>query len=162
MQESQISDEVATTAAARSEKFLTFLVGAEHYGIKVACTREIIRQGAITTVPQMPAHVKGVINLRGRIIPVIDLRTMFGLVAVDANERACIVVVHVTTGRGEARAMGLLVDAVDEVVSLTAADIEPAPELISGQATRHIVGMAKVKGALKTLLDLDLLIAGRN
>ncbi len=150
---------VEPSAAASSEKYLTFQVGSEHYGIKVLCTREIIRQTAITSVPQMPPHVRGVINLRGRIIPVIDLRIRFGLPTADAQERACIIVVQVAGGRSAVTATGLIVDAVDEVVLLAAEDIEAAPEIMSGGGGSHIVGMAKVKGGLKTLLDLDVLLA---
>lgn len=153
---------LGAAAADRGEKYLTFQVGPEHYGIKVLCTREIIRQGAVTSVPQMPAHVKGVINLRGRIIPVIDLRVMFGQPAAEAHGRACIIVVQVTADGGGSTAMGLMVDAVDEVLLLGADDIEPAPEIISGRDTRHITGMAKTRDSLKTLLDLDQLLKGRS
>jgi purine-binding chemotaxis protein CheW len=140
-------------------KYLTFQVGDENYGIPVLRTREIIRLPKITPVPQMPAHVRGIINLRGRIIPVVDLRTRFGLPAATDHARTCIVVVHLRLAeRGEV-AMGLVVDAVEEVANLTAADIEPTPEFATGQDTGHIVGMAKIKGVVKTLLDLDRLLA---
>lgn len=148
--------------AATSEKYLTFQVGTEAYAIKVLCTREIMRRSTITAVPQMPAHVRGVINLRGRVIPVIDLRVMFGLPTAEERERACIIVVQVANDRSGQCAMGLMVDAVDEVLLLGASDIEAAPALISGPDTRHIVGMAKTKGSLKTLLDLDQLLWSRN
>ncbi len=143
----------------RPGKYLTFQVGDEHYGIAVAQTREIIRVSHITTVPQMPDHVKGVINLRGRIVPVVDLRVRFGVPNPAIHERTCIIVVQTVNGQGAASAVGLMVDAVEEVVTLAASDIEPPPEFVSQQQVGHVVGMAKVKGALQTLLDLDRLLA---
>lgn len=137
-------------------KYLTFQVGAEHYGIPVGRTREIIRVSAITSVPQMPSHVKGVINLRGRIVPVVDLRVRFSQADAELHERTCIIVIQLN---GAANSLGLLVDAVEEVVTLNATDIEPAPEMVSRHDSGHVVGMAKLKGTLRTLLDLDRLLA---
>jgi purine-binding chemotaxis protein CheW len=149
----------ATASTATSGKYLTFQVGGEHYGIPVDRTREIIRVSTITGVPQMPAHVKGVINLRGRIVPVVDLRIRFGLANPEVHERTCIIVVHIASAHGGTSALGLMVDAVEEVVSLAAADVEPPPEVVARQEASHITGMAKIKGSLKTLLDLDRLLA---
>jgi purine-binding chemotaxis protein CheW len=154
-----LSSPVEAGTGTHAGKYLTFQIGDENYGIPVLRTREIIRLPKITPVPQMPAHVRGVINLRGRVIPVVDLRTRFGLPAATGNERTCIVVVHLNLAERGQIAMGLVVDAVEEVANLTAADIEPTPDFASGQDTGHIVGMAKVKGAVKTLLDLDRLLA---
>ncbi len=148
-----------TSEAAHPGKYLTFQVGAEHYGIAVEQTREIIRVSHITQLPQMPDHVKGVINLRGRIVSVVDLRVRFGVPNPEIHERTCIIVVQITNAQGAARAVGLLVDAVEEVVNLAAGDIEPPPEFVSQQDVGHVVGLAKVKGALQTLLDLDRLLA---
>ena len=160
-----MNESIGPASAARQPatdlagKYLTFQVGDENYGIPVLRTREIIRLSRITPMPQMPAHVRGVINLRGRIIPVVDLRMRFGLPAAADQERTCIVVVQLhLAARGEV-AMGLVVDAVEEVANLAAADIEPTPDFATGQDTRHLVGMAKIKGAVKTLLDLDRLLA---
>ena len=150
------------TVPGLAGKYLTFQVGDENYGIPVLRTREIIRLPKITPVPQMPAHVRGVINLRGRIIPVVDLRTRFGLTAAVDQERTCIVVVHLKFADRDHVAMGLVVDAVEEVANLAAADVEPTPDFATAQDTRHIVGMAKIKGMVKTLLDLDQLLAGCN
>jgi purine-binding chemotaxis protein CheW len=146
-------------AGALPGKYLTFQVGDEHFGIAVDRTREIIRASAITKVPQMPEHVKGVINLRGRIIPVIDLRIRFGIPNPSQHERTCVIVVQVTGARGTDGLMGLMVDAVEEVATLAAADIEPPPDFVARQTSGHITGMAKVKGTLQTLLDLDRLLA---
>ncbi len=150
---------VSESASARPGKYLTFQVGAEHYGIAVERTREIIRVSTITNVPQMPEHVKGVINLRGRIVPVVDLRIRFGITQPEQHERTCIIVVQIGEARGGVGVLGLMVDAVDEVATLTAGDIEPPPEFVSRQDTGHITGMAKIKGTLQTLLDLDRLLA---
>ena len=160
MQTTPASAEGGTATLAG--KYLTFQVGDENYGIPALRTREIIRLTKITPVPDMPAHVRGVINLRGRIIPVVDLRTRFGLTEGATNERTCIVVVHLNLEARGQIAMGLVVDAVEEVANLVAGDIEPTPDFATTQDTRHIIGMAKVKGAVKTLLDLDRLLAGSN
>lgn len=138
-------------------KFLTVVLDNEAYGIAVLKVREIIRMQKITPVPQMPEFVKGVINLRGRVIPVVDLRVKFGLRA-DFGERTCIVVVQVTLPSSAVQ-MGLIVDSVEEVVSLTPAEIEPTPDFGTRIDTTYILGMAKVKEVVKTLLDIDRVVA---
>jgi purine-binding chemotaxis protein CheW len=105
----------------------------------------------------MPAFVKGVINLRGRVIPVVDLRLKFGLKA-ELTERTCVIVVQVRQATGTALQMGLVVDSVEEVANLTAADIEPTPEFGTKLDTSYLLGMAKVKGQVKTLLDIDKVV----
>ena len=139
-------------------KYLTVGLGGEAYGIAVLKVREIIRLQKITPVPQMPDFVKGVINLRGRVIPIIDLRVKFGLPA-ETAERTCIVVVQVKLPSAAFVQMGLVVDAVEEVANLTAEDIEPAPGFGVQIDVRYLLGMAKVKGAVKTLLDIDRVVA---
>jgi purine-binding chemotaxis protein CheW len=136
-------------------KYLTFMLGQESYGIDVLKVREIIRQTNITVVPQMPAHVRGVINLRGKIIPVMDLRLKFGFAEAASTEQACIIVVQVKLPDGKAAPMGLVVDGVEEVANIAAADIEETPDFGGQICTDYIVGMAKVKGAVKALLDID-------
>jgi purine-binding chemotaxis protein CheW len=145
-------------ANAQANKFLTVVLDNEAYGLSVLKIREIIRLQKITLVPQMPAYVKGVINLRGRVIPVIDLRVKFGLKA-EITERTCIVVVHVTLANEQTVQMGLIVDAVEEVVTIPTEDIEPVPEFGVRIDTTCLLGMAKVKGQVKTLLDLDRVVA---
>ncbi len=135
-------------------KYLTLVLDQEAYGVAVIKVREIIRMQTVTPVPQTPAHVKGVINLRGRVIPVLDLRVQFGLRA-EFGERTCIIVVEVPSATGKAGLKGLIVDSVEEVVSLTAAEIEPTPEFGAIVDTSSILGMAKVKGKVTTLLDID-------
>ena len=141
-------------------KYLTFLLGGESYAIPVLKVREIIRLTNITTVPQMPAYIRGVINLRGKIIPVMDLRLRFGFATVASAEQNCIVVVQVKSPTGEVTAMGLVVDAVEEVAQLAAADIEETPDFGTQVDTDYILGMAKIKGAVKALLDIDRVIGG--
>ncbi len=139
-------------------KYLTVVLESEAYGLNVLKIREIIRLQKITPVPQMPDFVKGVINLRGRVIPVVDLRVKFGLKA-EFTERTCIVVVQVKMPNDQVVQMGLIVDSVEEVVNLTAAEIEPTPEFGAKIDTAYLLGMAKVKGQVKTLLDIDRVVS---
>lgn len=144
-----------STAARLAGKYLTFILSREGYGIPVLKVREIIRLAAITPVPQMPAYVRGVINLRGKIIPVIDLGAQFGLPHPAATDNACIIVVQVNGAEGRLIELGLVVDAVEEVCQLSAADIEETPEFGAAVDTTCLLGMAKAKGVVKTLLDID-------
>lgn len=150
----------ATQSAANKQagKYLTVVLDNEAYGIAVLKVREIIRLQKITPVPQMPEFVKGVINLRGRVIPIIDLRVKFGLKA-EFAERTCIVVVQVKLPSEQVVQMGLIVDSVEEVVNLPAEEIEPTPEFGTRIDTTYLLGMAKVKGQVKTLLDIDRVVA---
>jgi purine-binding chemotaxis protein CheW len=139
-------------------KYLTFTLGRESYGIAVIKVREIIRPTSITAVPQMPAFVKGVINLRGKIIPIVDLRLKFELPEVTDTGCTCIIVVQAQLGSGTKTLMGLIVDAVEEVINIAAADIEPTPDFGSCLDTDYILGMAKARSSVKTLLDIDKLL----
>jgi purine-binding chemotaxis protein CheW len=147
-----------TATSALAGKYLTVVLENEAYGIAVLKVREIIRMQKITPVPQMPAFVKGVINLRGRVIPVVDLRVKFGVKA-EFAERTCIVVVQVKLPTQQTVQMGLIVDSVEEVVTLAANEIEPTPDFGAKINTEYLLGMAKVKGAVKTLLDIDRVVA---
>lgn len=144
--------------ATLAGKYLTVVLENEAYGIGVLKVREIIRMQKITPVPQMPMFVKGVINLRGRVIPIVDLRVKFGLKA-EFAERTCIVVVQVKMQAEQTVQMGLIVDCVEEVVTLQANEIEPTPEFGARIDTAYLLGMAKVKGSVKTLLDIDRVVA---
>jgi len=136
-------------------KYLTFTIHEESYGIDVLKVREIIRLTTITAVPQMPNYVRGVINLRGKIIPVMDLRLKFGLAEAASTEQTCIIVVRVKLPDGKSTQMGLVVDGVEEVANIADADIEETPDFGGQITTDYIVGMAKIKGVVKTLLDID-------
>lgn len=154
-----VVEEANSKAHSATGKYLTFTLGHESYGIGVLKVREIIRVPDITAVPQMPDYVKGVINLRGKVIPVADLRVKFQLTDIKNTERTCIVVVQVKLPSGAQPLIGLIVDSVEEVVNIPGADIEPTPDFGSTLDTEYILGMAKVKGAVKTLLDIDRVVA---
>jgi purine-binding chemotaxis protein CheW len=142
-------------------KYLTFLLGRESYGVSVLKVREIIRLCPVTPVPQMPDFVKGVVNLRGKIVPLVDLRLKFGLPLVAEHERSCIVVVEVQPSVGGKLNLGILVDGVEEVANLTSAELEPTPDFGSSLSTECILGMAKIKGVVKTLLDIDRVVTAK-
>lgn len=144
---------------ALTGKYLTFSLAGESYGVPVLKVREIITMLHITTVPQMPPYVKGVINLRGKVIPVIDLRTKLGLPAASLTVSNCIVVVQITPTGMETKNIGLIVDAVEEVANLTQDDIEPAPDFGGAINVEYLLGMATLKGHVKSLLDIDKVIA---
>ena len=147
----------ADTQRPLAGKYLTVLLDSEAYGIAVLKVREIIRLQKITPVPQLPDYVKGVINLRGRVIPVVDLRVKFALKA-EFTERTCVVVVQVRRSQSQFQ-MGLIVDSVEEVVNVTSDEIEPTPEFGVRVDTSYLLGLAKIKGAVKTLLDIDRVVA---
>jgi len=151
----QSLEPVSTGTRHLSGKYLTFTLHQESYGIDVLKVREIIRLINITAVPQMPNYVRGVINLRGKIIPVMDLRLKFGFAEAASTEQTCIIVVQVKLPDGKATQMGLVVDGVEEVTNIAEADIEETPDFGGQVATDYIVGMAKIKGMVKTLLDID-------
>ena len=162
MEKKLMSTQVATETqcvANAGGKYLTFKLNEEFYGIAVLRIREIIRLQSITTVPQMPAYIKGVLNLRGKIIPVVDLRLKFCLSQANDTERTCIIVVHVQSSQRSAIPMGIIVDSVEEVLNIAASDIEPTPDFGTAVDTQYLLGMAKVKGEVKTLLDIDRVLA---
>jgi len=134
---------------------LTFTLGDESYGLPVLNVREIIRLCPITPVPRMPTHVKGVINLRGTVIAVVDLRAKFQLAATSYGERTCIVVVQIAAPSGGSTLMGAVVDAVEEVVQLAADDIEATPDFGGAPETQYILGLATIQGSVKILLDIE-------
>ncbi len=130
-------------------KYLTFMLDDEEYGLEILKVREIIGLMDITKVPQTPDFVEGVINLRGRVIPVIDLRTKFALDRATYDEQTCIIVVDV------GMMMGIIVDTVQEVHDVATEQIEPPPQLGGSVGTDFILGMGKVKDDVKILLDID-------
>ncbi|MDD2708451.1 MAG: chemotaxis protein CheW [Verrucomicrobiae bacterium] len=146
--------------ASLAGKYLTYTLGHESYGVAVLKVREIVRMLNITPIPQMPDYVSGVVNLRGKVIPVIDLRIKFGLTEVKGSDQNCIVVVLAQVASGAHVLMGLVVDAVEEVANVVADEIEETPEFGTQIRTDYILGIAKIKGAVKVLLDIDKVIAG--
>ena len=157
-----IETPTATATQRLAGKHLTFVLGRECYGVPVLKVREIIRLCEITPVPQMPDFIKGVLNLRGKIIPVADLRLKFKLSSDKNTDLTCIVVVQVSLPDKTPTLMGLIVDGVEEVVNLAAADIEPTPDFGAALEADYILGMAKVKGSVKTLLDIDKVVTAVN
>ena len=147
-------------AAGLAGKYLTFRLGSGRYGVSVLRVREIIRPTAFTPTPGMPAYMLGVINLRGRIIPVADLRGRFGMEPAPSLDLACIIVVELGGGTQPPLTMGLRVDAVDEVLNVAADEVQEPPRFGVACATEHLLGMAKSKGLVTTLLDLDRLLGG--
>jgi len=140
---------------SRAGKYLTFRLGREEFGIRVMQVREIMGLLEITPVPHTPEYVKGVINLRGKVIPVICLRSKFSLSPAEYTARTSIIVVQVDGGKMLA---GVIVDAVSEVLNVASADIEDAPDFGSGAETSYLLGMAKIKGSIKILLDIDQVV----
>jgi len=136
-------------------KYLTFALGNEEYSVPVLKVREIIKIMEITAVPQVPNYVRGVVNLRGKVIPVVDLRLKFGFPPQEYSERTCIIVVEVVLSAGRPVMMGIIVDHVSEVLNVTAEEIEQTPEFGDEIETDYMRGIAKVRGRVKILLDLD-------
>lgn len=140
---------------SRTGKYLAFQLGREEFAIQVLKVREIMGIQDITAVPQTPIFVKGVINLRGKVIPVIDLRLKFGLPEVEYTQRTCIIVVQIQGPDGNVSLTGIVVDEVSEALNIAAGEIEDTPDFGDGVSTPYILGMAKSKGKVKILLDID-------
>jgi len=137
----------------QKDKFLTFQVGTEEFGISIRHVTEIIGLQKITDVPDMPGFIKGVINLRGKVIPVMDVRSRFKLESREYDDRTCIVVVNIKD-----KSVGLVVDRVSEVADIPESQIEPPAQIGSGTASRYIQGMGKIDEDVKILLDVDRLL----
>jgi len=150
--------EVVKAIVNREGKYLTFTLAEEEYGIGILKVKEIIGIMSITTVPQTPEYMKGVINLRGKVIPVVDLRLKFGMEAMEYTERTCIIVVEIE-GDNRKIQMGIVVDAVSEVMNIKAGDIEDTPNFGSRLNTEYILGMAKIGGKVKILLDIGKVLS---
>jgi purine-binding chemotaxis protein CheW len=147
-------DQAVKAMAEKEGKYLTFTLADEEYGISILKIKEIIGMMPITSVPQTPDYVKGVINLRGKVIPVVDLRGRFGMQEIDYTERTCIIVVEIQ-GESGMIMIGIVVDSVSEVLNIKGEDIEPTPTFGARLNTDYILGMAKMEGGVKILLDID-------
>ncbi|MBU0509416.1 chemotaxis protein CheW [bacterium] len=141
-------------STTRAGKYLTFGLGKEEFGLEILRVREIIGIMHTTAVPEMPPYVKGVINLRGKVIPVIDIRLKFGMPEVERTSETCIIVVDV-----DGNLMGIIVDHVSEVLDIRMEEIEDAPNIGVATDNRFILGMAKVKGQVKILLDIGWVLS---
>ena len=145
----------------KAGKYLTFALGREQYGLEILKVREIIGYMEITAVPQTPHHVKGVINLRGQVIPVIDLRAKFGMEIAELTEQTCIIVCEIQSSK-RSFSTGIIVDNVEEVLDIDGQDIEESPQLGSDVDTNFILGMGKIGDTVKILLDIDKVLAGED
>lgn len=161
-----MSDEMSQTISAGDEigdktgKYLTFVLAGEEYGLEILKVREIIGLMDITLVPKTPSYVRGVINLRGKIIPVVELRIKFGMESIENTEETCIIVVEVDRD-GDSVEIGILVDRVSEVLDIDGKDIEDPPSFGSGFDSNFILGMAKAKDTVKILLNIDSVLSGQ-
>jgi purine-binding chemotaxis protein CheW len=147
-------DQAVKAMSEREGKYLTFSLAGEEYGIGILKVKEIIGMMAVTSVPQTPEFVKGVINLRGKVIPVIDLRLRFGIEPEGYTERTCIIVVEISSNSGKV-VIGIVVDSVSEVLNIKEEDIEDTPAFGTRLNTDYILGMAKMDKGIKILLDID-------
>jgi len=137
----------------QKDKYLTFQLGDEDYGIEIRHVTEIIGIQKITEVPDMPDFVKGVINLRGQVIPVMDVRTRFHMTPRDYDDRTCVIVVRINDS-----AIGLVVDTVNEVADIPEEAVSPPPMVSKGEGSRYLQGMGKIGDEVKILLDVNRLL----
>ena len=149
------------TATDRAGKYLTFKLAAEEYGLEILKVHEIIKMMDITRVPRTPAFVRGVINLRGKVIPVVDLRLKFGMESRETTDKTCVIVVQVAHAGAASGSvtMGTIVDEVSEVLDIAGEQIEPAPEFGTSVNTDFILGMGKVAKKVVMLLDIDKVLS---
>ena len=143
-------------AKTKGGKFLTFFLAGEEYGIEILKVHEIIGVMPITRVPRTPGFILGVINLRGKVIPIVDLRLKFSMASKDTDEETCIIVVRVNGVQ-----MGILVDKVSEVRDIASGDIEDAPSFGADVQTDYIMGIGKSEGKVKLLLDIDKVLSSQ-
>ncbi len=153
-------NQAVQSTTLKTGKYLTFTLDREEYGIGILKVKEIIGMMAITSVPRTPDFVKGVINLRGKVIPVIDLRLKFGMAAIDYTDRTCIVVVEIDS-QDMTIQIGIVVDSVSEVLNIRQEEIENAPSFGTSVNTDYILGMAKIDSSVKILLDIDKVLSAK-
>ena len=151
---SKVLDQVVKAVVEKEGKYLTFNLADEEYGIGILKIKEIIGMLPATSVPKTPDFVKGVINLRGKVIPVVDLRGRFGIEEIEYTDRTCTIVVEIE-GQAGTILMGIVVDSVSEVLNIKGEDIEESPAFGARLDTNYILGMAKMEGSVKLLLDID-------
>jgi len=149
----------ATETTARAGKYLTFNLADEHYGLEIMRIQEIVGIMPITRIPRMPAFVAGIVNLRGKVIPVVDLRLAFGLESAEVTDRTCIIVVRVERSAGQSAVMGVLVDEVSDVVALADDAIEETPEFGSAIDTSFIKGVGRSEDRVLLLLDIEQVLS---
>ncbi len=145
-------------AAAEQQQYLTFTLGEEMFAIGILAIREIIEYGHLTEVPMTPPFIRGVINLRGAVVPVVDLAVRFGREPRENTKRTCIVIIEIESDKGR-QEMGIVVDAVSEVLEIPASEIEPAPQFGARIRIDFIAGMGKVNGNFVVLLDVNRVLS---
>jgi purine-binding chemotaxis protein CheW len=150
--------EKSDVGAQLAGKYLTFKLAEEEYGLEILKVQEIIQMQAVTHVPRTPDYVRGVINLRGKVIPVVDLRKKFGLDSVKDTEKTCIIVVQVNNGNSKV-VMGTIIDEVKEVLDIKSENIEETPSFGASINTDFILGIGKVGSTVKMLLDIDKVLS---
>ena len=148
----------AAGEVAEQNQYLTFLLGEEMFAIGILSIREIIEYGFVTDVPMTPPFIRGVLNLRGAVVPVVDLAQRFGRQTRENTKRTCIVIVEIESPKGS-QEMGIVVDAVSEVLEISHDDIEPPPEFGSRIRTDFIKGMGKIEGKFVIVLDLNRVLS---
>jgi purine-binding chemotaxis protein CheW len=151
--------EQSKKTSAQAGKYLVFQLAQEEFAIGVLSVREIIRTQDITKVPHTPPHMKGVINLRGKVIPVMDLRTKLGFPETEYDQRTCVIIVDIQTEETTSLYMGLIVDGVAEVLNLSQQDIQDVPDFGSTSPSPYLLGVAKTKGRIRILLDINKVLA---
>lgn len=149
----------ATQALAEQRQYLTFMLGGEMFSIGILGIKEIIEYAGVTEVPMMPTCIRGVINLRGAVVPVMDLSSRFGKPSTPVSKRTCIVIVEVTGDAQQSQVMGIVVDAVNAVLEIPASEIEPAPTFGAKIRTDFIEGMGKVNGKFVILLNINRVLS---
>ena len=154
-----VKKEIHAAVSQQEEgQFLTFLIGGEMFAISILGIKEIIEYGSLTTVPMMPDFIRGVINLRGAVVPVVDLSARFGRKSSEITRRSCIVILEVE-GDGEKQDVGVVVDSVSEVLAIAASEIEPPPSFGAKIRTDFISGMGKVSGKFVIILKADRVLS---
>jgi len=159
MSEQSVVEEGTNALMEKEGKYLTFALGDEEYGLEILKVREIIGYMDITAVPRTPEYVKGVINLRGQVIPVVDLRAKFAMETTETTEKTCIIVVQIDHGDRSVNT-GIVVDRVSEVLDIAGESIEQPPSFGTNVDTDFILGMGKIGETVKILLDIDKVLVG--
>lgn len=154
----KIMTQAIKATTIKTDKYLTFTLEEEEYGIGILKVKEIIGMMKVTSVPRTPDFIKGVINLRGKVIPVVDLRLKFAMGEMPYTDRTCIIVVEIDIDSGTVL-IGIVVDAVSEVLNINKKEIEDAPQFGASLDTDYIYGMAKTEGKVKILLDIDKVLS---
>jgi len=156
----QQNPDIGSVSLTKAGKHLTFKLAEEEYGLEILKVQEIIGMMSVTRVPKMPEFIRGVVNLRGKVIPVLDLRLKFSMESREDTERTCIIVVQLTSS-GQDMTMGIIVDEVSEVLDIAADQIEPPPSFGAAIDTDCLLGIGKIEKKVVLMLDIEKVIAGQ-